>query len=231
MRRLITMSLGVAAGVALAVAVFLRQDRIATLRTERAQVLARLAGPVEVSPVVAPADSPDFKQNSHSPSLELLKLRAEVARLGNRKRELANARIESDRLHGQLAVRGTNAPGALVLPAGYIKKSMAKFVGYNTPEDTIQSFLWAIQSHDAAGFLKALDPEEAKRIEARMQVSPSIDEFFKEADSLPGMQILGKETGEDGELSLRVAIMPGEELPQRLRFKQFGNQWKIVSRF
>jgi hypothetical protein len=228
MRRIPTISFAVAVGITMIVVVFLRQNRITTLKAERTHVLARLAAPAEASPTVDPADPADFKQNSRSPSLELLKLRAEVARLGNRKRELANAKVESERLHGQLATRGTNAPSGVTLPAGYIRKSEARFVGYTTPENTIQSLLWAIQNRDSTAFLQAFGSEMATQFETRMQSRSSIEEFFKEADALPGIRVVGKEVEDNGEVVLVVEIMPGQEPQPRIRFKQFGAQWKLV---
>jgi hypothetical protein len=231
MRRGLTISLVVAIGGAMISAVFLRQNRITTLKAERTQVLARLADPAEVSPTVAPAEPLDFKQNSHSPSIELLKLRAEVTRLGNRKHELANARVESERLHGQLATRGTNAPGGVPLPAGYLRKSEARNVGYATPEATIQSLLWAIQNRDSSSLLQAFGPENAKELKERMQSPASTEAFFKEVEVWPGMHVLGRESGPDGTEVLTVEIIPGLESKQQLRFKQLEGQWKLVDIF
>ena len=228
MRRIIMLSLCFAVGVTMMVAVFLRQNRLATLKAEQAHVLARLTDPAEMSLPDAPANPQNVKQSSHSPSIELLRLRAEVTRLGNRKRELANARVENERLRIQLATRGKNVPGAVALPAGYIRKSEARFVGYNTPEETIQTMLWAIQNRDSVSFLQAFDPKQAKALSARMQTRLSAEEFFKQADSWPGIQVVGKEAGTDGEVVLIVELMPDNESPMRIRFKQFGGQWKMV---
>lgn len=228
MRRVILISVGVAISVTMMGTVFLRQNRVATLRTERARVLARLGGPVEVSPIIAPVSPLDFKQNSRSPSITLLQLRAEVTRLGNRKHELANVRAESERLQGQLATRGTNAPGTVPLGAGYIRKSEARNVGYATPENTIQSFLWAIQNRDASSLLQAFDPEIAKQLRERIQNSAVTEEFFKEFEVLPGLRILGREAAENGVEVLTFETLPGTESPTQLRFKQFEGQWKLV---
>ena len=226
---LIVLSIGIC--VAMIVAVKQRRDQLGKLKAEQVQVSARLAAPVEAPMSVAPANEQSGRQLSYSPSMELLKLRAEVARLGNRKRELANVRDESQDLQSQSATRGTNASGAFVLPAGYIKKSEAKFLGYNTPEETIQSFLWAIQNRDAAKFLEAFSSEKAKQLEARMESRESIEDFFKESNSLPGMHIIGREAGENGEIVLKVEIMPGDEPQPKIRFKQIGGQWKMASGF
>ena len=225
---LIVLTIGVC--VAMTGAVLKQRDQLGELKAEQSKTLARLAAPVEVPQSVAPANV-QRSTHTHSPSMELLQLRAEVARLGNRKRELASASVERERLHGQLATRGTNAAGAFALPAGYIKRSEAKFVGYNTPEETIQSLLWSIQNRDVAKFLGAFDSAKSKQFEARMRSRDSIEEFFKEAASLPGMHILGKEAGEDGEIVLIVEIMPGDEPQGRIRFKQIEGQWKMVRGF
>lgn len=226
---LIVLSIGIC--VAMIVAVKQRRDQLGKLKAEQVQVSARLAAPVEAPMSVAPANEQSGRQLSYSPSMELLKLRAEVARLGNRKRELANVRDESQDLQSQSATRGTNASGAFVLPAGYIKKSEAKFLGYNTPEETIQSFLWAMQNRDAVKFLEALDSRMLKEYEAIMHSRESIETFFSAAGSMPGMHILGKEAGDDGAVVLRVEIIPGGEPQARIRLKQIGGQWKMVSGF
>lgn len=227
MRRILTIGFAVAVGIAMLVVVFLRQNRITTLKAERAQILVRLADPAAVPPTVAPAEPPNLKQSAPSPSIELLQLRAEVTKLGNRKRELANARVESERLHDQFATQGTNVPGAVALPAGYIRKSQARQLGYNTPEATLETMLWAIRNRDQASFLKAFDPQRAKQLAAQMQSPSSPEEFFKASDSVPGMHIVGREAGKDGEIFLLVLTMPDEKVPVRMRFKQFGDQWKF----
>jgi hypothetical protein len=227
MHRILTIGLVVTVGLAMMVTVFLRQSRITTLKAERRQVLARLENPAEVSPTVAPSDPPDLNQNAHSPSLGLLKLRADVARLGNRKRELANARIENERLRVQLATPSTNVAAAVTLPAGYIRKSQARNLGYSTPEATFETMLWAIQNRDPASFLQAFDPQRAKQLAAEMQTPSSPEEFFKKSDALQGLHIVGREAGTDGKIILLVLTMPDEKVPARMPFKQFGDQWKF----
>lgn len=226
---LIVISIGVCGAMILAVTK--QRDQLAELKSEQAQVLARLAAPVEAPLSVAPANDPSSRQTSYSPSLELLQLRAEVARLGNRKRELANVPAERAQLQRQNVTGETNAPGVFTLPAGYIKRSAAKFLGYNTPEETIQSFLWAVQNRDAAKFLEVFDPRRAKEFEDQFKSRESIEEFFKEAAFFPGMNIVGKEAVAEGEIVVTVEIMPGGEPKQQIRFKQIGGQWKMVSGF
>jgi len=84
----------------------------------------------------------------------LLRLRNEVSRLTGRKRELTGALTENESLRAQLARRATNSPAGTGLPAGYIRKNQAKMAGYNTPEDTIQSLLWALNNRDFPNLLQ-----------------------------------------------------------------------------
>ncbi len=227
MRRVIPISLCVAVGLAMVVAVSLRQNQVATLRAERTQVLARLTEPVEVSLTVAPAAPPDSKQNSHSTSIELLQLRAEVTRLGNRKHELANAHLENNRLQFELTTRGTNVPGAAALPAGYIRKSQARKLGYNTPEATIETMLWAIQNRDLRVITQSFTPETAQGFQREIEKSgDSMEEFFKSSESLVGMRVVSREQASDNSIELQVEIVPGVP-PETMRFRKINDEWKM----
>ena len=69
----------------------------------------------------------------------------------------------------------------------------------------------------------------AKQMESNIQSRSSAEEFFKEADGIPGLRIIGRET-EDDTTVLIVEMIPGDEANwQRMRFKQFDGQWKLVS--
>jgi hypothetical protein len=206
-----------------------RHRELASLSEQEQQLRTQAKVVISSAPQIKPSEAVKITTEQHSPSIELLRLRGEIGQLERRKRELAGARTENESLRNQLATRGTNASTGIALPPGYLRKTQAKFVGYNTPEDTLQSLLWAIQNRDKAGFLQAFDAEPAEEYAARMETPAALDEFFK-ASVLPGMQIVGKELGTaaDNEVVLMVQIMPGQE-PERLGFKQAGGQWKLVS--
>ena len=230
MKRIALIVLSLGACSAMMFAVLTQQNQLTELRTEQSRVLERQTT-AENEAVVPPTSGQSVAQKSHSPSMELLKLRGEVGRLSSRKRELAGAAAERVQHQRQTTTRQTNAPGVFKLPPCYIKRSEAKFLGYNAPEETIQSFLWAIQNRDAAKFLESLSPDQAKQFEISMESRESTEEFFKEANSLPGMHIIGREAGENGEIVLKVEIMPGDEPQPKIRFRQIGGQWKMASGF
>jgi hypothetical protein len=157
---------------------------------------------------------------------ELLQLRAEVARLSAQQRELASARPENERLRIQVENRRTNSTGAKGIGTLYTRKSDARWVGYSTPENTLQSFFWAVHNHDMTKFLETLDPEKADRFKERVLGSSSTaDEFFKSFP--PGFAIVGRrEDPNDGSMRLDVQIIP-DMPPEPFVFRQIAGQWKL----
>jgi hypothetical protein len=161
----------------------------------------------------------------------LLRLRNEVTRLTERRRELAAVRADNERLHAQLVHRGTNGPAGYQLPPGYLRKSEARFMGYSSPENTIQSLLWSIQNHDLTNMLQSFSPEKSEQLMAEVAESKRPPEnFFQDAGALPGMGILSRKQLPDGSVELQVEMAPGLN-PAPIRMRQFGGQWKITAPF
>jgi hypothetical protein len=156
-----------------------------------------------------------------------LQLRSEVTRLKARQRELAGASAENERLRAQLANSGTNAPTAVPLPAGYIRKAEARMAGYSTPESTIESFLWALHNHDLTSLNKALSPAAVQDLQAQLQRSgQKPEEFFKNADSLPGLAIRSQQALSDGSVAVLVEPAPGMP-PQKILMQLVNGEWKM----
>lgn len=201
-------------------------------RSREQEQQLRVQAAASVAPVAPPSEATPATPKQQSPSTELLRLRGEVGQLERRKREFSSTQSENKTLRTQLAAKGTNAPGAFVLPAGYIKKSEAKFAGYGTPEDTIQSLLWAIQNENTTQLLQAFDSEFSRHLETEIQRRGSPEEFFKDTKAMPGLRIIGKQTEPDGAAVLTVEILPGDEIhTEKMRLKQFDGQWKLLSGF
>ena len=158
---------------------------------------------------------------------ELLKLRNEVTRLSARKRELSGVVGESEQLRQQLATNQANISAENRLPPGYIRKAQAQMVGYSTPEDTVQSFLWALQHHDPAGLLRSLTPAQAQALGPRFNTDPNAEHsFFKDADVLPGLAILSRRNLPNGSVELQVTL--GANTPaQTFRLQPINGEWKL----
>ncbi|MGD0262717.1 MAG: hypothetical protein ABSD29_23370 [Verrucomicrobiota bacterium] len=209
-----------------------QRSQLAGLRAEQQQSLAQLAARADGAASPGTAKVVGASSATPQPPLvatpELLRLRNEVTRLTERRRELASARAENERLRAQLTSRGTNGQ----LPPGYVLRREARFVGYNTPDDALQSLLWATRNHDLTNALQAFTPEIAKEYrEQAGESSQSIEHFWSESAALVGMGIVGrKQDASDGSIVLEVEVVPGmprDEVP----FRQINGQWKIAGRF
>ena len=141
-------------------------------------------------------------------------------------------RAENERLRTQLTSRDTNGSAGFQVPTGYIRKSEARMVGYNTPDNTLQSLLWAVQNHDLTKVLEAFAPERAQEIQARTRQSDqSAEDFFRDSAALVGMAVVGrKQDPNDGSLEVEVEMLPG--MPhEKIAFRQINGQWKIAGPF
>lgn len=194
-------------------------------RELRAQVEAL---PANEAPEAA-APTPTESAPHSGPSLELLRLRSQVGQLERRKRELAGVSAENKRLQTEMATKPAGSSGSVALPAGYIRRSAAQNLGFNTPEEALQSFLWGIEHRDLPTVMKFFGPEQAKQMAEEAERRG--EEFWKEAGVVPGLLITGRGRGNDGTVELTVQIHPNDPETQGMRFKQFDGQWRLISGF
>ena len=105
-------------------------------------------------------------------------------------------------------------------------------VGFNTPEDTLQSFLWALQNHNLTNLLQALTADKSEQLQAALtQSGSSADDFFQNSAVLVGLRIVErKESAGEDHLDLKVEMIPGVP-PQTIRFQQTNGQWRIAGPF
>ncbi|HZR16671.1 MAG TPA: hypothetical protein VFE51_05030 [Verrucomicrobiae bacterium] len=206
-------------------AVLVQRKQLAALRASTAVV--------EPGPASLEKSSSAVYAGSLSPeeSRELLQLRGEVTRLTARKRQLAGVAAESERLKAQLdANPNPDRSSGIALPVGYIRKANAQFLGYFTPENTVQSWLWALQHHDVPKLLQSLTPDEAVNVQGRMISKDDVEAFFKNTDSLPGLAIQGRKDLPDGSVELQLYLAPNLP-PQPIRMQVVNGEWKMPFRF
>jgi hypothetical protein len=214
--------------------VWIQRNQLAGLRADQLQLLPQMPAKSSASPVAAEAGGAD--SNTPAPTVavtpELLRLRSEVTRLSERRRELAGVRAENERLRAEFIKRGTNGPAGFQVPPGYIRKSEARMVGYNTPDNTLQSLLWAVQNHDLTNVLQAFTPDRAEQLQTRARQSdPPNEDFFRDAAALVGMAVIGrKQDANDGSIELEVEMLPGAPHAE-ISFRQINGQWKIAGAF
>jgi hypothetical protein len=205
-------------------AVLLQRQQLLGLRAQR-----------QAQDYTAPAASADRAKSSESntdsaeaTTAELLQLRSEVTRLNTRKRELDGVAAENDRLRAQLATGQANGSTEGALPAGYIRKAQAQMKGYSSPENTLQTFLWALHHHDTAALLQALTPTQAQQLRSQLEQSstnPARD-IFKQTEPLPGLAIVAQTPQPDGSVDLQVTVVP-DVPPSHFRAELVNGEWKL----
>ena len=207
--------LSLTASVAMLGAVAIQRLQVVDLRAEQQQKLAGATAPTDPTPPQV-ASSP-------SVSREVLQLRNQVGQLRRRRDELLPVRAEHDRLVLELAARATNASG---LPRNFIRKSEARLVGYNSPEATLQSFLYAIRNRDLTNFFQAFTPEGVSQLKSQGLESPDrLEKLFDDSQDLIGLSILDQKRQQDL-ISANVQILPGVPATPIL-FRLVNGQWKM----
>jgi hypothetical protein len=209
--------------------VYVQSRQIGSLRADQQRQLA-LAPPAsnQSSHKTAEVQSENPSVSRSTPSsilLELLQLRSQVGQLMNQKRELTSAGAENERLHTQLATRSTNSPAGSTLPVGYIRRSQAQWAGMNTPENTMQSILWAVQNRDPTNFLQLLTQESRQKLLKNAGDAP--EKVFEEMSGIPGLRVVSQRPLPDGSVELQVEVMPGQSLSGGIHFRQIGGEWKM----
>ncbi len=202
--------------------IYAQHGEINNLRAGQDRITTQMAVETKSS---LPAAGPDNTSSSVSITPELLRLRGEVTRLEARRRELASVSAQNASLRTQLASRGTNAATGVALPPGYVRAADAKFVGYGSPENTIQSLLWAVNNHDGARFLEAMTPETARHLSGILT-----NDFFPDASEMIGMRIASSRQLEDGSIEAKIEVMPRED-PEPVTFRQINGEWKMSIHF
>lgn len=209
-------------------AVVARQQQMAALQDEQKGLLARLA--VAPANPMAAADRapPEPTMAAATVSSELLKLRAEVTRLTERKLALAGVAAENKILQAKATARATNGPAGAALPPGFLQRTNARFMGYNTAEDTLQSLMWAIENRDITNCLQAFEPKTAEQIRAAVETEGHSGESMLEQarQKFEGIAILSRRELPDGSIELEVDDGTAAGT-QHLSFRQIDGQWKL----
>lgn len=210
--------------------------RRAELQTEQADLLANLAKLSE--PSSSRREQPDTQTAAldSSSTSELLRLRSEVTRLTEQRGSLATAQTEHDRLQAQLAARATSGTNRMELPPGYISKTQARMVGFNSPENTIQSMLWALQNRDFSTFIQAFTPEAAEKLmgslpQSSQGLTPE-QAVFHEAEKVLALGVVEQHATNDGTIEAKLQMVPANpaqvEPAETMRFQQIDGHWKIA---
>lgn len=205
-------------------AVAYQQHRLRSLRADRSAALASLTAPAAAEPSLNTDRPPRGDNGPELPPPEVLKLRNEITRLGNLKRQLAGVEDENRALQAQLQSANTNT---IPLPEGYMLRKQARMAGFATPAQTVETLLWAIENADLPTVLQAMAPETAAHLQAQSQATGKAPEdIVREMRILPGLAITSTNQLDPSNVLLSVTILPGT--PQtEMRLQLIDGQWKL----
>jgi RNA polymerase sigma factor (sigma-70 family) len=162
---------------------------------------------------------------------ELLRLRGEVGSLRGEKQEW-------ERLQAALtAERNFQASKAADVKGGKVPKESWAFVGYSSPEASLQSVLCAMSKGDVKSFLAGATPETQKLISQQYAGKSESELASSLADEIRGLTELPldhKKVSPDGTVTFTVTVSDWEDGTARMHdesvmtFENVGGEWKYT---
>jgi hypothetical protein len=163
---------------------------------------------------------------------ELLRLRGQVSVLRQQQSGIEKARTENQQMHTVLArylevSSGTNS-GAT---PGYLPQGTWTNTGYASPEDALQTTLWAGYNGDVTNFLASATEEARTNMFNGFKGKTPIEASIELADGTYGLnsvQILGRDVLGDDTVALTVAFDGKDGVHiEKMNMKKIAGQWKF----
>jgi hypothetical protein len=198
----------------------------ARLQTENQALRAEVNELTAAARIPAPAPDQALAAEFEKQKTELLRLRNEVAQF-RANRDAKRAEEELARARGN---QSQAAASKVVVPAEgqSIPSSDWRFMGYETPEATLISGLWAMKEGQLVGLMDTFTPEERKRFEAQMQEKSEgemLQRLQKEFAQVNGLRVVGQHELPSGEVVLDV-YLEGIGKLKKYQMSQVNNEWK-----
>lgn len=168
---------------------------------------------------------------------ELLRLRGEVNRLRQEQREWQNA--ESARSpRREISEAVTNETFTASSDDSTIPRESWAFAGYATPENALQTTMWAMSRGDVAAYLASVTPEAHNAI-AREFIGKSQDEIkeflIQEIGAITALRPDRKKSATDDEVTFTIFATEQDTGGVRMRdeaiakFRKVGGEWKFAA--
>lgn len=188
---------------------------------------------VESAPAAASAPSAEITSELDSlreQTRDLPRLRNEVSRLRGATNELVALEKERTRLE---AAKRTGAAMAAPAPPGFVGKEQLADLGFATPENTMQTFFWAMRETNVNRMFETWS-EEMKRRHFKNDRAKAEAEFSQAA---PQMMKAFHNIG----IARTEVVSPAEQIlyvqssfsptPMKMTFVLEGGEWKIKNMF
>ena len=166
-------------------------------------------------------------QTLRAETRDLHRLRNEVRQLRDQVKGLPGVRTENERL--KFTASKNAATGAEPKAPSPTTLDQVSYVGRDTPEGTLQSFLWAVRQENTKAFRNCLTPERQKETESLSE--DQIRSKMREMKSqLKGFQIAAKKEISADEVLLGLQLFVEDQQEPgtgALSFKRIAYEWKL----
>ena len=167
---------------------------------------------------------------------ELLRLRSKVSELLRQQRENEKSRAAPAKIEPKPAAEDAVPPKETAAQPGIPRESWA-FVGYQTPQNALQSVMWAMNTGDVRTFLASLSPESQDAVTARFEgkSESEIAALLKdEVSHIGALRPDRMRQASDTEASFEVSSMETDNGNVKTRdaavlnFRNIGGAWKLT---
>lgn len=197
------------------------------LREQSQQLQELEAQNVRLSNLVAQAGA----SLSDAQLAELADLRRQVEALEQRTNEIAGLQNEIARLQGLLSTAANSVDDSTVPdvpPTDIYPRDSWTFAGYDTPENTIQSIMWAVSEGDADTYAAGVTPELGGQLQSEFDDGSFVDDGPLEMGDVTGYRIVDREVLSGNQLMYTV-FMDGPNQLMQIPIEQTSNGWMLTS--
>lgn len=160
---------------------------------------------VRLSNIVARANTPLADEQL----AELQDLRQQVESLRRGTNEVGRLQAEIAKLRSALAVVGNSVntgPPPEVPASDIYPKDSWTFAGYDTPENTIESMMWAISQGDQDTYAAGLTPELQSDMQSDFEDGSFLDDSQAELSDVTGYRIVDRDIVSGNEVTVTVFV-------------------------
>ena len=180
---------------------------------------------IRLSNIVAQANTP----LSEAQLTELQRLREQLELLRHQTNQVQNLRGEITRLrialsNARKAASGDSPPD--VPPEDIYPKDSWKFAGYDTPEATVQSVVWAINEGDQDSYMDGLSSDLRDQMQSQLADGSFADTGPLELSNASGFRIIDRDPFSDSEEIITI-YLDGDQGEVSLVLDKTDNGWVV----
>lgn len=197
-----------------------------TLQAQFKRVEELEAENVRLSNIVVRANTP----LAEAQLAELQSLREQVELLRHRTNEIATLRTEISRLRSALSEAGKSiaeTPPDVPVEDIYPRENWA-FAGYDTPENAIQSLMWAVSEGDMDSYMAGLAPDMLDQMQGDLADGSFAADGPFEMGNVTGYRIVDRDMISDNQVTVTL-FMDGENQIMSVVLDKTDNGWAVAS--